>query len=263
MVFSIKAVILENQKILPDFYRMVLAVPSIAREAEPGQFVMLKTSNTLDPLLKRPISIHRINKAEGTIALVYQVIGRGTKLLSQITQGELEVMGPLGNGFYWKKDYKKVAIVGGGCGIAPLPALAEELVKDGKEVYVLLGAQTREKLLCVADFQQLGCKVQVTTDDGSYGTKGFVTEILQEFILNTKIDQVYCCGPLPMTKGVIKLTKENLIPCQVSLEERMACGIGACLGCACKVRNEDGTITYKKVCHDGPVFASSEVIIDD
>ncbi|KJS83738.1 MAG: hypothetical protein JM58_12110 [Peptococcaceae bacterium BICA1-8] len=262
MVVSIKASILENKKILPDFYRLKIAVPQISKTAVPGQFVMIKTSSTLDPLLRRPISLHRINRDVGTIELVYQVLGKGTILLSEMVQGELEVMGPLGNGFSWQQSFKRTAIVGGGCGIAPLLTLAEHLIGNGQEVHVLLGAQNKEKLLNEADFKELGCKVLVATDNGSSGRKGFVTEILEELISTTNLDQVYCCGPLPMTNGVIKLTKSKMIPCQVSLEERMACGIGACLGCVCQVRNEDGTIGYKRVCHEGPVFNASELIFE-
>jgi len=259
MVVSIMASILENKKLLPDFYRMKLAAPQIAMTAVPGQFVMIRTSSTLDPLLRRPISLHRINKDEGTIELVYQVLGKGTTLLSQIDQCELEVMGPLGKGFTWQQNFKRTAIVGGGCGIAPLLALAEEIVEMGQEVHVLLGAQTKEKLLNESDFRELGCKVQVATDDGSSGKKGFVTELLAELMDTVDLDQVYCCGPLPMTRGIIKLAEENKISCQVSIEERMACGIGACLGCVCQVRNDDGTIGYKRVCHEGPVFDAGEL----
>lgn len=260
MVVSITATILENKKILPDFYHLILAAPEIAQEAVPGQFIMIKTSHTLDPFLKRPISLHRIDKKLGTIELVYQVLGKGTRFLSIINQGELEVMGPLGKGFCWQENYKEVAIIGGGCGIAPLLALGEEFIGQGKKVHVLLGAQTKEKLLSEGEFLELGCKVQVATDDGSYGKKGFVTDLLVELISTTTLDQVYCCGPLPMTKGVMKITQENKISCQVSLEERMACGLGACLGCVCQTQDKKGTTTYQRVCKDGPVFNANELV---
>ena len=264
MVNSLKARVLENKKILPDFYEMVLSAPAIAAEAVPGQFLMVKTSPTLVPFLRRPISLSRIKAKEGTITLIYQVVGSGTKLLSEIsTSSEIDVVGPLGNGFTWSDEDKVVAVVGGGCGIAPLVALTEELLKAGKEVFAFLGAQSKDKLLSDEYFAELGAKVMVATDDGSLGRKGFVTQILEEVMNTTRFDRVYCCGPLPMTKAVVKLTKEALIPCQVSLEERMGCGVGACLGCVCKIRSEEGSLTYKKVCHDGPVFTSSEVIFDD
>ncbi len=264
MVYSLKARILDNRKILPDFYEMILFAPAIAAEAVPGQFLMVKTSPTQVPFLRRPISLSRFNVKEGTVTLIYQVVGSGTKLLTVMTPGsEIEVVGPLGKGFTWEVKDKVVAIVGGGCGIAPLVVLTEELLKAGKEVYALLGAQSKDKLLSDQYFIELGAKVMIATDDGSYGRKGFVTQLLEEVINTTRLDQVYCCGPLPMTKAVVKLTKEALVPCQVSLEERMGCGVGACMGCVCKVRSEEGSLTYKKVCHDGPVFTSSEVIFDD
>ena len=148
MVVSLKSSIAENKEILPGFYQMTLNTPQIAQDAKPGQFIMVRTSPTLEPFLKRPISLHRINKAKGTLELVYQVIGRGTELLSRFKPGdEVEIMGPLGNGFSWQSNFKRVALVGGGCGIAPLLALAEDLLKDGREVYVLLGAQTENKIL--------------------------------------------------------------------------------------------------------------------
>jgi len=264
MVQMLKVKILENKQILPDFFRMILSAPTVAQEAVPGQFVMINTSETLDPFLKRPISINKINKEKGTISLVYQVVGKGTLLLTKKNAGEeIQIIGPLGKGFIWTEQDETVVLVGGGCGIAPLVALAEALVQSGKEVFTLLGSQTRDKLLSADEFKELGCTVMVATDDGSYGRQGFVTELLAELSQKQKIDRVYCCGPLPMTKAVVNITKKASIPCQVSLEERMGCGIGACIGCVTKVRREDGTIDYKKVCHDGPVFTGSEVVFDD
>ncbi|KJS21295.1 MAG: hypothetical protein VR72_11110 [Clostridiaceae bacterium BRH_c20a] len=264
MVQMLKVKILENKQVLPDFFRMVLAAPMVAKEAVPGQFLMINTSDTLDPFLKRPISVNRIDQEKGTISLIYQIVGKGTRLLTKKNAGEeIQIIGPLGKGFCWSEQDKTIVLVGGGCGIAPLVALAEALVQTGKEVFVLLGSQCKEKLLGEDEFKELGCTVMVATDDGSYGRRGFVTELLDELSQKKRIDQVYCCGPLPMTKAVVQITKKAFIPCQISLEERMGCGIGACIGCVTKVRREDGTIDYKKVCHDGPVFTSSEVVFDD
>lgn len=264
MVVSANVPVIENNKILPEFYQLILEAPMVAGEAKPGQFVMVRTSGTLEPFLNRPISIHRIDEAKGIIELVYQVVGKGTKLLSRISPGQhLQIIGPLGNGFSWQTGFKRVALVGGGCGIAPLLALAEKLLENEREVYVLLGAQTKEKLLAAEEFSQLGCRVRISTDDGSQGKKGFVIQLLEELVNSISLDQVYACGPLPMVKGLIKIAEEKGIPCQVSLEERMACGIGACLGCACPVRNPDGTVGYKRVCHDGPVFDAKELLLDN
>lgn len=264
MVLALKGQVLENQQILPEFYRMEISVPPLAAKAAPGQFVMVKTSATLEPFLKRPISINGFDKEIGTITLVYQVIGRGTALLAQLKKGEdIELVGPLGNGFAWSEEDKSVVLVGGGCGVAPLIALGEELVKAGKQVYALIGAQSKEKLLGEEEFTQMGIKLMIATDDGSYGRKGFVTELLSELLRSERLDKIFCCGPRPMTKSVVALAKEFHIPSQVSLEERMGCGVGLCIGCVCKVSNQDGTVTYKKVCQDGPVFDGSEVIFDD
>lgn len=263
MAVLLRAEILGNERILPDFYKLTLYLPKLAENAKPGQFLMVRVSETLDPFLKRPLSLHRIIREEGKVELVYQIVGKGTNLLTQKRVGEtLEVLGPLGSGFNWSENHRAVALIGGGCGIAPLLALADELVKDSREVHVLLGAQTKDKLLGVEDFIALGCKVQAATDDGSSGHKGFVTQLLEELCLRVALDQVYCCGPLLMTRILVRMTKDALIPCQVSLEERMGCGIGACLGCVIKVRDEDGIIKNKKVCQDGPVFISNEVIFD-
>lgn len=264
MVVSLQAEIIENKKILPEFFQLTLNAPEIARDVQPGQFVMLKVSESLDPFLKRPISINTIDPHKGTITLIYQVIGKGTKFLTKMLVGDtINVLGPLGQGFSRIEQEKSVVLVGGGCGIAPLLALAEKLVNEKKQVYVLLGAQNKSKLINKDEFIKLGCTVEVATDDGSAGQKGFVTELLNKLLAAAKIDQIYCCGPLPMTKEIIRISKKAFIPCQISLEERMGCGLGACIGCVIKVRDENGIIHHKKVCSDGPVFTSSEVIFDE
>lgn len=264
MVQAIKAKVLSNELIAPDFYKLNLFAGSVAREVTPGQFVMVKVAINLEPFLRRPISINSVNKKEGILSLIYQVVGKGTKLMASIKSGqEIEIMGPLGQGFSWDEEDKTAVIVGGGCGIAPLGALAQELKDHGKEVYVLLGAQNKDKLICEQDFIKARANVQVATDDGSWGVHGYVTELLERLITQTKVDHVYCCGPLPMTKVVAQIAKKNSLPCQVSLEERMGCGIGACIGCVCKTQDDKGKIHYKKVCKDGPIFDSREVMFDD
>jgi len=264
VIKSVKAEIVENKPIAPEFFRMTLKAETLASEGLPGQFVMVKVSPNLEPFLRRPISLHQINREEATVSLLYQVVGKGTRLMSETQKGKvIELLGPLGKGFTWSDSDRVVALVGGGCGTAPLVALAHSLLEDKKEVHVLLGAQTKEKLVCEEDFISMGAKVKVATDDGSYGHHGFVTDLLKNLMHDVALDMVYSCGPLPMTKEVVKLTQEASIPCQVSLEERMGCGIGACIGCVCKVRTKDGAFTYKKVCKDGPVFKGEEVMFDD
>lgn len=263
MIKNINAEILANDMIYKDFYHIKISVPDIAKYVSPGQFVMIKTSKTLTPFLKRPISIYKVEKEQGIIHLLYQLVGTGTRLMSQLKKGEsLEVLGPLGNGFGIYDNDNTIAIVGGGCGIAPLVALAYELRNTGKNVHALIGAQDIDRLICYQDFELLGCDIFAATDDGSFGYKGYVTDLLDSLLAVDKVDRVYCCGPLPMTQKVIEITTKKGVFCEVSLEERMACGLGACLGCAVKIKSSNGEITYKKVCQDGPVFSSDEVILD-
>ncbi len=264
MVQAITGKVLSNELVAPDFYKLDVFVGSMAEEIKPGQFVMVKVASGLEPFLRRPISINSVNIKERNLSLIYQVIGKGTKLMTNIKRDQnLEIMGPLGQGFTWKGTDKTAVLVGGGCGIAPLVALAQELKANDKDVYVLLGAQTKDRLICEREFNKVGAKVQVATDDGSWGFHGFVTELLERLLAQVKVDQLYCCGPLPMTKIVTKIAEKNSLPCQVSLEERMGCGIGACIGCVCKTQDHHGKIDYKKVCTDGPVFDSREVVFDD
>ncbi|MFZ7103698.1 MAG: dihydroorotate dehydrogenase electron transfer subunit [Peptococcaceae bacterium] len=263
MIHCIEAEILENKKIVPDFYQITLACPEVAQAAKPGQFIMLKVSPTVDPLLKRPVSINRINTGEGTVTLIYQVIGKGTKLLSMISGGGIEVMGPLGRGFVLKAQYDEVAVVGGGCGIAPLLALVEELLPKSRQVHVLLGARTKELLLNSREYQKSGVLLKVATDDGSAGHRGFVSSLLEELLQQSELEHVFGCGPEPLLKKVVAVSQEHSVPCQVSLEERMACGIGACLGCVCTTKAKNGSSSYQRVCQDGPVFAGSEVIFNE
>ncbi|MCR4443339.1 MAG: dihydroorotate dehydrogenase electron transfer subunit [Peptococcaceae bacterium] len=263
MVVAARGTVIENSQILTGLYRLRIALPALAAEAVPGQFVMVKTADSLEPFLKRPLSINRIDRENDSIALVYQVVGRGTELLSRVPAGrEIEVVGPLGNGFSWPETARNVALIGGGAGVAPLVALAVELVKRGKTVHALLGARSKNQLYGEQDFIELGCRVRVATEDGSCGYRGMVTDLLDALNSQMRLDMVYCCGPPAMSKAVAAKTIEAGVPCQVSLEERMGCGIGACLGCVCKVRGEGGQPAYKRVCRDGPVFTGNEVIFD-
>lgn len=264
MIKNINGRISANDRISSDFFHMVIDAPDIAKDVKSGQFVMIKTSKTLDPLLKRPISINKVDREENEIHLIYQVIGKGTQLLSEMKKGEFtEVLGPLGKGFSINDNDKKVVIIGGGLGIAPLVELAYALRVSGKEVHVLIGALDLDRLICIQDFELLNCDIYAATDDGSFGHKGYITDLLEPLLLVDRVDRVYCCGPLPMTQKVVEITRKNDIPCEVSLEERMACGIGACLGCAVRIKDQNGEVTYKKVCKDGPVFSGDEVIIDE
>jgi len=241
--------ILEQQKIGPRHYKLTLSSEYIAQNAIPGQFVEVKVSDRGSPLLRRPLSIHRVSGQ--TFEILYEVVGPGTKLLAQRKKGEkLNVLGPLGKGFTIESDI--LILVAGGLGIAPLRFLAENAVRQGKKVQALLGAGTKECVLCEADLLPISENVKVTTDDGSYGQKGLVTELLESILCSPC--SIYACGPRAMLSEVARIAKENEIACQVSLEAYMACGIGACLGCAVETLNG-----YKMACKDGPVFNAEEI----
>jgi len=270
-ILNKKVKILSKKEVAPNIYLAKLKAPEISREALPGQFIHIKCSKDDYPLLRRPISIHGIDKENGDICILFQIVGEGTKLLSQKAVGDdLDVLGPLGNGFSIYPESKKIMIIGGGIGVAPLLALSEESMEQGKEVRVLIGALKRELVVGEKSFKVLGAKVDVTTDDGSYGYKGLVTDLLEEIITKGEWlpNQIFACGPKSMLKKIVEISQDSHIACQVSLEERMGCGIGACLGCVCKIKIKDKKedefkYDYKRVCIDGPIFEGSEVVWDD
>ncbi len=247
-------------KVGPDTFLMRLYAPEIAENAHPGQFVMVRPGHEgeFDPLLRRPFSIHRCFASKGMIELLFRVVGRGTKLMAA-TQGGclLQVLGPLGTGFALRRA-KIPILVGGGLGVAPLLFLADTLRK-GRGV-VVVGAVSKGLLLRLDAFAETGLEVLVATEDGSFGNKGLVTEILDRLLSKVEAGSlrdiiVLSCGPMPMLKVVAGICKGYGVECQVSLETSMACGIGLCLGCAIKASSEG----YVHVCKDGPVFSASRI----
>ncbi len=261
----------------PDVYRLILSCSEIACQAQPGQFVNVRVSSTTDPLLRRPFSIQAAHPDEGTFSLLYVVRGRATKLLAGVGPGEtLSVVGPLGRPFNVDCPNDAVHIlVAGGCGVAPLHFLCASLISrfGPDRVIVLAGAQTKESVLCEGDFRSLGANIRVCTDDGTYGTKGVVTDLLWDILSDTPSDvkssrvRVYACGPREMLREVARICREARVEsCQVSLENFMACGLGVCLGCVQKLRRQTCPGTddwhYERVCTEGPVFEASEVIWD-
>ncbi len=251
---KIESYVLENSEISPGIFRMVAASNRIEATAVAGQFVNLYCREG-SRLLPRPISICEIDKQNNTLTLVYGVVGKGTDEFSKIRAGEyIELLGPLGNGYHIDESLDKHILVGGGIGIPPLL----ELVKQLKgEKYVYLGFRTGEYL--AEEFRKYGARVYIATDDGSVGLKGTVVDLLREN--HAEGNMVYACGPKPMLKAVASWAEEMEIKTQLSLEERMGCGIGTCVGCVVKIKAED-TWNYKKVCVDGPVFWSEEVVWD-
>ncbi|OGC06295.1 hypothetical protein A2230_03445 [candidate division WOR-1 bacterium RIFOXYA2_FULL_36_21] len=254
-----KVKIVAHKHIAPHFFKLTLQSKHIAENALPGQFVNVRVSTETSPLLRRPISIHKINRQNQTIELLYEIIGKGTTILSQKKEGEtINILGPLGKGFSVRSDKTSAILVGGGMGIAPLFALAEVLIKNPIDVNVLIGAKSKRLIICESDLTTLGIKVKTSTEDGSCGTKGLVSDILQNLIkalTDKQSASIFACGPKAMLKAVSEIAIKENIPCQLSLEAYMACGIGACKGCA--VSTISG---YKMACKDGPVFDSKEII---
>jgi len=236
--------IVSNEKLTDEheIYSMTIAAPKIAEIAKPGQFVHVKCNGFT---LRRPISIACAER--GQLRLCYDVRGDGTAWLSGLRSGgKIDVMGPLGNGFDVSDTSKKVLLVGGGVGIYPLYFVAAAYKKNAA---VVLGFRTKGLVNFEKEFRGCGCGLHIATDDGSYGRKGYATELIGEILDNNKIDIIMTCGPKIMMKGVVLESHKLGLRCQVSMEERMACGVGACLACVCKVNGQT-----KRVCADGPVF---------
>lgn len=245
----------EKRETAPGVFDYTLDCPALAREAVPGQFVHILVPGHL---LRRPISICAIDKARGTLRLVLEVRGEGTRVLSGFEPGqELDVLGPLGNGFALVPGARAV-VVGGGIGVPPMLALAQHY---GAACTAILGFRSASAVILAEDFEAAGAQVRLCTDDGTRGQRGLVTAPLEELLAQNGADIVYACGPAPMLRGVAELCAKAGVRCQLSLEERMACGVGACLGCACRVRGENGEVVHKHVCKDGPVFEAGEVVL--
>lgn len=251
--------LLRKSELVSGIFKYTVKAPEIAKYAKAGQFLEIKVSETGEPFLRRPISIYNINKDEGEVEFIFQVKGRGTELLSKIEIGkEIDIMGPLGKGNYDVKEYNNVAIIGGGIGIYPLYELTKEL-KGKANLNVYLGFRDKSLVTCEKEFEEIGLnKLLITTDDGSYKEKGFAIDFMKKDIEEHKVDMIFACGPLPMLRAIKNYAVENNIPCQISLEERMGCGIGACLGCAVKVLCGE-EVRFKHVCKDGPVFSAKDV----
>lgn len=234
--------IISNTALTENVFKMVLRGDTSAITA-PGQFVNIQ----LDGLyLRRPISACDVQGDELTI--IYKVVGKGTKQMSAMTSGLLDILTGLGNGYDLTVSGDKPVLMGGGVGVPPMYLLAKKLLAQGKEVKVILGFNTKAEIFYEEEFKALGCDVTVTTVDGSYGMKGFVTDALQTM----DYTYFYTCGPEPMLKAVYKA---SVTSGQMSFEKRMGCGFGACMGCSCK------TITgYKRICKEGPVMRKEEIL---
>ena len=254
--------VVSQRCIAPGFYLLALDVPDVFRQSAPGQFVMLRFVDNASIFLPRPLSIHSVYGHHGRVVLelLYQVVGEGTRLLSKLQKGDrIQVHGPLGRGFDLDIQIRRIVLVAGGMGIAPIRYLAEAVNRQaGCEIICYHGARCADVLLANEDIKPLCGSYHVATDDGSAGYHGFVTDLLARD-LDTYDDEtsvVCACGPHPMLKSLARVVRGRKVRCQVSIEERMACGVGACLGCA--VMTAGGI--YKAVCKDGPVFNMDELV---
>ncbi|MGN9058480.1 dihydroorotate dehydrogenase electron transfer subunit [Mediterraneibacter faecis] len=253
------AVVHSQEQLADGIYSMWINTEA-AKDAKPGQFISMYTIDG-SKLLPRPISICEIDKENGRLRVVYRVTGpkTGTEEFSKLKAGDIiPVIGPLGNGFpYEKAEGKKVFLMGGGIGVPPILELAKQMDCEKKQIVVgYRDAQTFLK----EEFEQNG-ELYISTEDGSVGTKGNVMDAIRENALEA--DMIYACGPTPMLRAIKQYAEENGIECYISLEERMACGIGACLACVCKSKEKDAhsNVNNKRICKDGPVFLSTEVEI--
>lgn len=255
---QIHAPILSANEILPGVYLIWLAAPEIAAQARPGQFVMVRCSPGYDPLLRRPLSIHRVIRRgnHAQLALLFAVVGRGTHWLSRRRNGEsLDLLGPLGSGFMLHPASQNLLLVAGGIGIAPLIPLAEEAISIGLSVTLLHGGKTADQIY-PSHLLPPELKLIVATEDGSAGTKGLITDLLNDFIGGA--DQIFACGPISMYQTLSNLASKRELEnksIQVSLEVTMGCGLGVCYGCAIETRQGP-----KLVCQDGPVFELRDIV---
>ena len=265
------SMILSNAEVSPGYWRIRLTAPRKFSAATPGQFVMVRINDAIDPLLRRPFAIFDTGvhtpAQSGAVPqvyfeMLYRVVGKGTAMLSALHETDLvDILGPLGSGFDPGDADEEKLLVGGGIGLAPLYMLVKDLVQKKSPVRLFVGGRTKDDVLCITEFERLGVECYTATEDGSLGEQGFVTTALTR-----RLDQlkgkamIYACGPEGMLHAVARIAAERNISCQVSLEGTMACGVGACLGCVTPGRNHSpATPDYRCVCTDGPVFAASDL----
>ena len=273
--------IIENVEVARDSWRMRFAYPTMARRIVPGQFLMVRVANCDDPLIGRPLAMYDVlPDAAGdphAIDVVYIVKGKFTTMAHRLQPGQqVDVWGPLGNGFApcpAPDAPSHVVIVAGGIGYTPFVALTKELrgrgqfgdpprdVPPAERVTVCYGARSADYLVGLDDFEHAGADVRVSTDDGTRGHHGLVTDLLTQTLDDEATDcRIVCCGPEPMMEAVAHIARQRNVPCQVSLETPMACGIGICFSCVAKVADEDGEWDYKRTCVEGPVFDAAKIV---
>ncbi len=243
--------LLKKTELQNGFFDFVVDAGELTQQAQVGQFGHIKVTGKT---LRRPISICEIDREKKTLRFVFQIRGAGTADLATVQEGEsLDILAPLGKGFPLFEKDKKALLVGGGIGTPPLLGLAQYYKENS---VTALGFRNADSVILEKDFAACGSKVLIATDDGSAGYHGLVTDMVKA----DKPEVIYACGPAPMLKAVCRLAEQWGIPCYISLEERMACGVGACLGCACALQDEEGNLYNAHVCKDGPVFDYKKVV---
>jgi dihydroorotate dehydrogenase electron transfer subunit len=258
-----KAEVMANTTVAPGYYVMTLRCGAPFGDSQPGQFVMLSVGQGAAPLLRRPFSIHRLVLEEaGTVALtvLYKVVGEGTGHMAGLVAGAMvDILGPLGKGFVIRDNYRRVFLAAGGIGVAPMVFLLETLHRQPQKIQcdVFLGGRTHGDLLCRETLERLAHRTVYTTDDGSEGAQCFLTTPLEEAVQQRPPDAIMACGPKDMLICTAGIAERMRVPCQLSVESAMACGMGACLGCAVAAADEQGR--YHHVCKDGPVFDALRV----
>ena len=261
--------LLVNQEVIsPGIYRMSLEYPSPDKSTVPGQFFMLRVSREFDPLLRRPLSLHEIDTTGSVphLKLLYQVVGKGTNILSRLNPGdEVDILGPLGKGFRIIPGMEEALMVAGGIGVAPFLELARIIKHSADRLLAFIGGKTATDILIADDLSRLGVKVHAVTEDGSLGTKGLVTEILERYLTeqNGKNRQIFTCGPWGMMRRMAQLADKLDIPCQLSLDRVMTCGVGVCRGCVTSVKDASASsgFIHQTVCQDGPVFDAKTLFL--
>ncbi len=265
-----RATVAFNRPISTAYLHLGLTVPAFPATFRAGEFVMVRPPWVGDPFLPRAFSIYRIARqgdSPAVVEILYKVLGKGTQYLARMEPSqEVEVLGPLGNAFTLPDGGARPVLVAGGIGVPPIAALAAQLRNTQgvpecgmRNAEVFLGGKTSEDILCVKDFEEAGAGVHITSEDGSLGRRGLITDLLRPFLITHHGSRftIYTCGPPGMLAAVARLAEEYAIPCQVSMEANMACGFGACMGCAIEVKAD--AKAYKLVCKDGPVFDSREI----
>ncbi|AZU61459.1 dihydroorotate dehydrogenase electron transfer subunit [Neobacillus mesonae] len=249
--------IISQKEIAANIYELTVRAELVNEISTPGQFVHIRVNNGIDPLLRRPISICSFDKNTKQFTMIYRKEGRGTSLMAEMEPGmQIDILGPLGNGFPVDESVcgETAVLVGGGIGVPPLYELSNQLTAKGVKVIHILGFQTESAVFYEQQFSKNGLTF-ITTADGTYGKKGFVTDVLKEI----SFDCLYSCGPTPMLKAIEQGYADKKV--FLSLEERMGCGIGACFACVCQSGETASGYSYKKVCSDGPVFRAGEVVL--